>query len=320
MRTAVCRSPGVIVVILILAMIGNYLLWRQPVDGGTPSVSTVSVWWTAMCAVSVCNIWLWCLSARALVGCRETVDPATHRYQRWQLLLSAAYVFGCAFRAMLPRGDVQRIGLFDTWASSVLVGRSVATVAELCFAVQWALFLRHMAKSVSYRRAAAIACLIVPLIVLAEVCSWYAVLTTAYIGNAVEESIWAVSALLLVALLLLVWRELSTERRRTIGAAIVLGSGYLAYMCAVDVPMYLSRWMTDEASGRAYLSLTHGLFDAGSRWMVTHAWEQWNPEVGWMSLYFSLGVWCSLALIHLPWRECPSPRDLTAQAPIPAGA
>jgi hypothetical protein len=53
------------------------------------------------------------------------------------VLLCGAYVFGCAFRSFLPRADVQRICLFDTWLSSVIVGRSVATVAEVCFAAQW---------------------------------------------------------------------------------------------------------------------------------------------------------------------------------------
>jgi len=62
------------------------------------------------------------------------------------LLLCAIYVFGCAFRSVLPRADVQRICLFDTWLSSVLIGRSVATLAELCFALQWAIVLRELAK------------------------------------------------------------------------------------------------------------------------------------------------------------------------------
>ena len=60
------------------------------------------------------------------------------------LLLCAAYVFGCAFRSVLPRADVQRICLFDTWLSSVLVGRSVATVAEVCFVAQWAIILHQL--------------------------------------------------------------------------------------------------------------------------------------------------------------------------------
>src|SRR5262245_1523527 len=61
------------------------------------------------------------------------------------VFLSAAYVFGCAFRAILPRADVQRICLFDTGVSSVFVGRSVATIAEICFVTQWAIVLRHLA-------------------------------------------------------------------------------------------------------------------------------------------------------------------------------
>ena len=60
------------------------------------------------------------------------------------LFLCAAYVFGCAFRSFLPRADVQRICLFDTWLSSVMVGRSVATVAEVCFAAQWAIVLHQL--------------------------------------------------------------------------------------------------------------------------------------------------------------------------------
>ena len=60
------------------------------------------------------------------------------------LLLCAAYVFGCAFRSFLPRADVQRICLFDTWLSSVVVGRSVATLAEICFAAQWAIVLHQL--------------------------------------------------------------------------------------------------------------------------------------------------------------------------------
>ena len=59
--------------------------------------------------------------------------------------LCAAYVFGCAFRSVLPRADVQRICLFDTWLSSVLVGRSVATLAEVCFIIQWSIVLRILA-------------------------------------------------------------------------------------------------------------------------------------------------------------------------------
>ena len=109
------------------------------------------------------------------------------------LLLSAAYVFGCAFRSFLPRADVQRICLFDTWLSSVAVGRSVATVAEVCFAAQWTMILLQLGTMSGATTAVNAAWVIVPLILIAECFSWHAVVTTNYLGNAIENSIWAVA-------------------------------------------------------------------------------------------------------------------------------
>ena len=109
------------------------------------------------------------------------------------LFLCAAYVFGCAFRSFLPRADVQRICLFDTWLSSVLIGRSVATVAEVCFAAQWAIVLHQLGGLAGADTTVAVAWMLVPMIVVAQCCSWYGVLTTNYLANAIENSIWAVA-------------------------------------------------------------------------------------------------------------------------------
>src|SRR6202012_1996661 len=99
------------------------------------------------------------------------------------LLLCAAYVFGCAFRSILPRADVQRICLFDTWLSSVVVGRSVATVAELCFAAQWTIVLTRLGAMAGSDTVLNAALLILPLILMAEAFSGYAVLTNNYVGT-----------------------------------------------------------------------------------------------------------------------------------------
>src|ERR1700692_2236330 len=109
------------------------------------------------------------------------------------LLLCAAYVFGCAFRSFLPRADVQRICLFDTWRSSVVVGRSVATVAEISFAAQWAIILHQLGTMTGADTTLNAAWVILPLFLFAECFSWYAGLTTHYLGNAIENSIWAVA-------------------------------------------------------------------------------------------------------------------------------
>jgi hypothetical protein len=59
-------------------------------------------------------------------------------------------------------------------------------------------------------------------------------------------------------------------------------------------------WHADEASGRAYFSLAQGAVDVSQRWVVSHRWEDWKHEVGWMSLHFSVAVWLSIGFIHAP--------------------
>ena len=151
--------------------------------------------------VSTANIALWMLLHRRF---RPMTPSAQRGILRVEILvlLCAAYVFGCAFRSVLPRADVQRITLFDTWLSSVFVGRSVATIAEICFVLQWAIVLHQLAKLAKADTARNIAKMIVPLILLAETFSWYAVITTNYLGNTLENSLWAVTFLLIAVALL----------------------------------------------------------------------------------------------------------------------
>jgi len=257
-------------------------------------------WWFFLCVIAGFNILAWTLSAAALERRQAVLSPEDYDARRMQLLLSAGYVLGCAFRSALPVYDVQRFCLFDTWLSSVIVGRSVATFAELCFAAQWALLLREISRATGSGVGRVTALVMVPLIGVAELCSWYSVLTTSNLGHVLEESIWAVSAGLLVTSLLAIWPRCSASLRPLLAAWCVAGIAYVAFMFLVDVPMYWARWLADEASGRHYLSITQGLLDASGRWVVSHRWQDWQSEVAWMSLYFSVAVWLSIALVHAP--------------------
>src|SRR5246500_1753416 len=132
-------------------------------------------WWGLLALVSGANISVWFLLYRYLQEPRTGGLAGTPDLQL-MLFLSAAYVFGCAFRSFLPRADVQRICLFDTWLSSALVGRSVATVAGICFAAQWVIFLHQLGTMTGSGTTLNAAWAIVPLILIAECFSWHAVL------------------------------------------------------------------------------------------------------------------------------------------------
>lgn len=261
---------------------------------------SLSAWWSLLCAVSALNVLAWALSAWAVRRRQPALGDELYRARRLQLLLSAGYVAGCAFRSAFPVYDVPRQVIVDAWVSSVLVGRTVATVAELCFVTQWALLLREASTATAFRFGQRAAAAIVPLIVLAELCSWHAVLTTSNLGHVVEESLWGLSAALAVASLVALWPRCRPTLRPMLAACTAAGLAYVAYMFFVDVPMYWARWLADEAQGRAYLSVGQGLLDAAGRWTVSHRWEDWRGEVVWMSLYFSVAVWLSIALVHWP--------------------
>jgi hypothetical protein len=271
---------------------------------GPPIESVMSIgvvsWWHFLCAVAVFNIVAWALAARALNRRRTMLSAEAYAACRLQLLLSSGYVFGCTFRSVLPVYDVPRLCLFDTWLSSVIVGRSVATVAELCFAGQWALMLRESARATGSAVARIVSPAVLSLIGIAEVCSWYAVLTTWNLGHVAENSIWGVSAMLVVASVVVVLPRCSATERPILIAWCAAGIGFVAFIFLVDVPMYWARWIADTASGHHYLSAAQGLMDVATRSAVSYRWEDWRSEMPWMSLYFSAGVWVSISLINAP--------------------
>ncbi|HEX3902348.1 MAG TPA: hypothetical protein VH853_05820 [Polyangia bacterium] len=260
--------------------------------GGSPGIAA---WIWFLRALTVFNVAVWLRTAVALQRDRALQGPERRDYRRRQLILSALFVGGCAFRSIFPRADVQRICLYDNWLSVVLIGRAVATIAELAFMTQWAFLLGESAGPGPRDVAKIVSRVLVPIIAVAEICSWYAVLSTNYLGNALEQSIWTfASALVVVALL-------SGERgagQLFVGIATALIGAYIVFMSTVDVPMYIRRWRADEQTKRPYLTFIEGMRDAGFHRVVTRDWDPWREEVPWMSLYFSTGVWVSLWLIR----------------------
>ena len=279
----------------------------------TEDVSTaVMVWWAALRAVSVLNILVWLVVAASWWRTRDEADPGKRTYQATQLALSALFVAGCAFRSFLPWAEAPRYCLSGSPLSSAAIARTVATVAELALVTQWALTMREMAVRRHVNLAFAAACLIVPLIVFAEVASWYSALTTNFIGSVVEESTWAGTSALATVGLAALLPHYQGLRRRSLLVAMALNVAYIVFMVGVDVPMYFARWRHDQTAGRHYLTLAEGWADARDRRVVTRTWEHWREEIPWMSLYFSAGVWISLGLAQTAARRRERPDRLAA--------
>lgn len=249
-------------------------------------------WWQLLCAISVANILLWSLAAWGLPW-------ESDGYQSKQLVLSGLFVAACAFRSILPRVDLERMCLWDSPLSSVIVGRTVATVAELCFAWQCALLLFKLSAQTGSSVVATIGLTVLPIIVVAELACWFAVATLNNIGHAVEELLWSIMVGLVAAGLVVYWRHTAGAPPLWVPIGLLACAGTAALILMVDVPLYMTRWRIGKRAGLRYLRIVEGLKDAVVRRRVTQTSAAWREEVIWMSLYFSAGVWLSLAIIFV---------------------
>lgn len=254
--------------------------------------NTTYLWWKFLCVTAVINILVW-LTA---IGMHSDMQGFSYS----QPILSGIYVMVCAFRSFYPRIDLERYCLIDTPVSSVVLGRSLATIAETCFSIQVALLIHDLGVLLNSSTVIFIAYTIVPLIVLAQLCCWYAALTLNHFWHGMEESAWVVMILLAAGCFLAGFMSLDGVYQALMGIGLLscLGSAYI--MLFIDIPMYLSRKKDGSRLGIKYLSIPEGINDALNRRVQTSDWEVWKKEALWITPYFTIGVWLSIgmALIH----------------------
>lgn len=260
----------------------------------------VLIWWGVLSLITLVNIVLWFYSGIVVRRRKHYISVENYILSKRLLILAGVYVVGCGIRAVLPRIDAQRIVLIDHWLSSIAIGRGAATIAELCFVAQWALLLHAISKYKDENIIRHISYWIVPIIVVAEVFSWSSVVTTINFGHVVEESLWAFIASLIFVCFIILYDSSNSVSRKAYLLLMSATVVYLLFMLIVDIPMYFERWQEDIALNRSSLSIAEGFRDLTYRWIVIEDWKIWRFEVPWMTLYFSLAVWTSIALSYIP--------------------
>src|SRR6516162_3879450 len=249
-------------------------------------------WWQVFCAISLGNLVWWSLAA-------WKIPWESDVYRTKQLILSGVFVAACAFRSIFPRVDLERMCLWDSPLSSVILGRTVATIAELCFAWQCALLLFKLSALTGSSIISTLGLTLVPIVVVAELACWFAVATLNHIWHAFEETLWSIMVGLIAIALLLHWRNMDWVPSLWLPTGLLACAGTAAVILVFDVPLYFRRWHIRKHASSRYLRVVEGLKDAGARRWVTQARQDWRSEVLWMGLYFSAGVWVSLSIIFV---------------------
>lgn len=222
----------------------------------------------------------------------------TSDYTRWHLVLSGIFTAVCAFRSFWPRIDLERFCIVDSYASSMVFGRTAATIAEISFATQVALMVDEYGTSLNVEMQP-LSYATVALLTTAQVFCWFGVLTCNHLWHAIEESLWALTFAMVGGTLFWNRNDASGLWITVSNVGWVVCLLYVAFMVIVDVPMYLSRWWSGEHDG-GRLGFGRGFSDALHRRVPTLDWKVWKPEVAWLTGYFWLAVWFSVGMAALP--------------------
>lgn len=247
------------------------------------------LWWKFLCSIAAMNIGVW-LVASWMRADMQDFSPV-------QPILSGIYVAICAFRSLFLRIDLERYCLIDTPLSSVALGRTCATIAELCFSIQCALVIHELGVLLASPTIVYISYAIVPIIVIAQFCCWYATLTLNHYWHGIEEFAWVLMVVLAASCFLIGFNTFTGVHKVLMGIGLVSCVGSVYIMLFLDIPMYLSRKVDHARENIKYLTLADGIRDALSRRIQTSDWGIWKKEAVWITTYFTFGVWLSIGMI-----------------------
>lgn len=247
-------------------------------------------WWLSMCLSSCINSFL-----------LYNIKPIT-KGEKYSKILSSLFLFSTTVRAVFPRIDVERICFFDSFISSTLVGRSLATIGEISFAIQITLYLLTISKNLGINKYNISLYLFPIMIVIAQGFCWTGVITKKQINHCIEESIWMLSVafLLIPTFITLLRKTKQTWTQYVFISVIILSIMYVLFMAFVDIPMYYKRYNNDEKKNIKYLTFTEGLKDCMSCNTITRKWETWKEDSYWMFGYFTIATLISILMIKSP--------------------
>ena len=241
-----------------------------------------------------------------------TTPHHTSPLQSAQKALGFVYALVAAFRSWWPRVDAERWVIVDSPLSSIGLGRSTATVAEIGFSIQMAIFVSELDSRAHLDQPPFLPIVLVVAITTAQACCWAGVLTTSHLWHALEESIWT-CVVAVVGITSLSSLSSLSSRPWIIAATVssIASLLYVLYMLIIDVPMYVRKWLDDHGNGNGngngdgmddHASCSSQFLDAWTRRVPQLQWENaWKQEALWMTGYFWCGVWLSLSLAWLPY-------------------
>ena len=214
------------------------------------------------------------------------------------------YVIVCAVRSIWPRVDGKYLCCYDNFISTPLVGRILATMAEISFGLFIIMVSNDIIKSLNFEGSEWILVIntgLVFMITVAQIFCWVGIVTKDPSYNAIEESLWTVFGLSNFLIYFYVFTKLGNSKNsnslrvKKIIPLILFGTlCYVTFMVVRDVPMYIKN--AKNYKGK-YNNLTDGIKKLSKCIEVTHSYKRWKEDIPWLTGYFTVTVWCSILIL-----------------------
>ena len=249
----------------------------------------INAWSEFMTGVAVLNI---CLILYVLTNVKTNFEMKLY-------ILAFIFVLVNSIRSIWLRTDSTRICIFDTIMSSPLLGRTMTTISELAFVALIVLVFKQVVKRGNHDPVLDMMLnAILVIILIAEVFCWSGCLSTNTFWNMLEESSWTLSSIILTIVIVLVLRN---EKNKTIKRLLYIGIVatiiYEIFMIKVDVPMYAKRANNPDKEVQK-MTLFEKIMDMFKCKRISNSNKDWNQEIPWMTGYFTMGSWLTIALVN----------------------
>ena len=274
------------------------------------------IWYVSMCTISIVNMSM-------LIYLYKKIKATTF-YEKIMKSLAIPWTFECGYRCFFPSLYLQRYVFWDTPLNSILIDRTLAFIGEMCWVTQTALALVYVSYDVLGKRTTwieltGVAAVLVYLV--AEFTSYYNTATTNEFYAALEVILDGASYLLMWPASMYLFckcqgRIFGSSGKAYLFVMILLCLIYPAYNFFVDAPMYMERYHEDQRNHKSYFTFWSGLKDAAVRRVPTRQYEDWSQDMGWMTAYFTIGVWSSLLMMYAPRIVSSLKRAVTVNLPL----
>jgi hypothetical protein len=266
------------------------------------------VWW-------LCQAAFVCVNLRICFALWWRKNSDSDHVSETMKFCATIYCLVCSYRAIFFKNDVERHCWFPTWVSCTVVGRTLATCAEMAYITMFKLAFTSISKELEslgrgnptyHRIIQRFAGASWWILFFAQCCCWRCVTTGFKLWSALEESLWTLvfgvfglAAVYLRSLL----NSSETATRQTSGALNVFIAAspiFVIYMVTTDVPMYINQTYRDIANGRKFLSFTEGFMTGLSCASDSRKWSDWMMEAQWQTPYFTVIVFGALMMACFP--------------------